>query len=310
MTSILFLDIDDVLLTGRSHALPANIARREALHATKGVGLTLLESQPATFDPVAVAWLNRLAQLTGAKIVVHSSWRKSVGNRETVEHLISQGVEAAYLHSRPYCQWKFTSPKIHDISLWLDSAEERGEIIEQFVVIDDSEVWRSSEDTISAVYEEVHVGDDGRPFDPVLRHPQSLMVQVDPAVGFSPADYRKALDFFGVTDPLFEKSRTTRIERTLSRAEFSSYETNDRLVLLMIDGVAFTYIGAGLTECPTLPEVVVPQAEIDRLREDLPSWPERAYAPDFEDEKLVGRILAGDREALAELRRVSKGRSW
>ncbi|RAU20746.1 hypothetical protein CU669_16820 [Paramagnetospirillum kuznetsovii] len=305
MTKIAFLDIDDVILTGRAHALPANIARLEAFRATDGVGLTLLESQPATFDPVAVAWLNRLAQLSGAKIVVHSSWRKSVGDRETVAHLISQGVEAAYLHEKPCCPWKFTSPKIHDISLWLDSAEERGEVIEQFVVIDDSDVWRSSESD-----EPSDLDDDGRPYSPMARHPQGLMVQVDPAVGFSPADYRKALDFFGVEDPLFDQSRTIRIERTLSRAEFSSYESNDRLVVLLIDNVPFTYIGGGMTECPTVPEVVVPQAEIDRLREDLPSWPERAWAPDFEDEKLVDRILAGDREALAELRRISKVRIW
>lgn len=94
---ILMLDIDGVLLSGRALLLPGNAhywaeARANNRHSIRADALR------AVFDPTAVSLVNRLCAVTGAKIVVHSNWRKTVGLDETRAMVIEQGIEASHLH--------------------------------------------------------------------------------------------------------------------------------------------------------------------------------------------------------------------
>lgn len=94
---ILMLDIDGVLLSGRSLLLPGNAhywaeARANDRHSIRADALR------AVFDPTAVALVNRLCTVAGAKVVIHSNWRKTVGLEETRAKLMEQGIEASHLH--------------------------------------------------------------------------------------------------------------------------------------------------------------------------------------------------------------------
>lgn len=78
----LFLDIDGVLCTERSHFA--------------------IEPQPGglmvALDPVGVQLLNRICERTTAKIVISSSWRTIYGVHETQCHLRAAGLHMRHLN--------------------------------------------------------------------------------------------------------------------------------------------------------------------------------------------------------------------
>lgn len=93
---ILMLDIDGVLLSGRALLLPGNghywaEDRANDRHSIRADALR------AVFDPTAVALVNRLCAVAGAKVVIHSNWRKTVGLEETRAKLMEQGIEESHL---------------------------------------------------------------------------------------------------------------------------------------------------------------------------------------------------------------------
>lgn len=95
---ILMLDIDGVLLSGRAMLLPGNEHKLGQRRVTAGQHSVRDEALKAAFDPAAVALVNRICRVAGAKIVVHSNWRKSVGLAETRTKLIEQGIAEDLLH--------------------------------------------------------------------------------------------------------------------------------------------------------------------------------------------------------------------
>jgi HAD domain in Swiss Army Knife RNA repair proteins len=137
---ILFLDIDGVLLSGRAWLLPAN----QNLHA-KGTGLsrrqfTEMIGHDAVFDPCAVALVARICEVTGAQIVVASSWRYTVGLEQTRAKLLEQGLPEVLFHEDWSCPMaRFSSPvKYADITYWL---EEHGVThYGTWLVLDDEDV--------------------------------------------------------------------------------------------------------------------------------------------------------------------------
>ena len=112
---VIFLDIDGVLLTGRAWEMPVNAAARElARRDPEAAALA------ATFDPRAVRLLNGLVADTGAKLVIASHWRYSVGTTETLAKVIAQGVPAGRFHEEWCCPVNpFRRDKWHDIRDWL-----------------------------------------------------------------------------------------------------------------------------------------------------------------------------------------------
>ncbi len=95
---VIFLYIDGVLLTGRAWDMPVNAAAREL--ARRDPEAAALAS---TFDPRAVRLLNLLVADTGAKLVISSTWRYTVGPDETLAKLVAQGVPAGSFHTEWCC---------------------------------------------------------------------------------------------------------------------------------------------------------------------------------------------------------------
>lgn len=122
---ILFLDIDGVLLPGRANWLPT---QTKPIHTV--------------FDPCAVAIVNRICKDTGAQIVIHSSWVRSMalvsahceGQPATVkEHMINQGINPQYFHEDDICPWKMSGDRWNAIYSWLNSHHD----VDSWVAVDD-----------------------------------------------------------------------------------------------------------------------------------------------------------------------------
>ena len=112
---ILFLDIDGVLLTGRAWAMAVNAEARELARRDPEAA-----AHAATFDANAVRLLVGLVEETGAKLVVASRWRYSVGPEETLAKLVAQGVAASIFHADWCCPMnRIRQEKCHDILQWL-----------------------------------------------------------------------------------------------------------------------------------------------------------------------------------------------
>lgn len=181
MIRIVFIDIDDVLLTARAHALPENAARIERMEAGGAYGLDLFGALPIAFDPCAVAWLNRIVAVAGAKIVVHSSWRGHFSDVQIRGHLLSQGIPAASLHSDLCCPGGPMTSKAEDICLWLQ--EHPG--VDAWVAFDDDPNVAKGVKRLKLAGGEV--------------------VTVNPRCGLGPGDHARALRVFGVADLLPRK---------------------------------------------------------------------------------------------------------
>lgn len=166
---VVFLDIDDVLLTSRAYALAENLARIERMEL------------PTTFDPVAVAWLVRLCRLAAARVVVHSSWRGHIGTDETIAHLAGQGIEPGLFHRVPACPCTPLSTKAEDIRAWLEACG-----ADDWVVLDDAKSLGKAL---------LRSGVTGR----------GLFLHVNPAAGFGPSDYWRAMRHFGAVDPILKQ---------------------------------------------------------------------------------------------------------
>lgn len=166
---ILFLDIDGVILPTRMWAAPGNI--------------DLLEIEPSVrapqviFDPGAIGLLNRIAQRSGAKFVLHSNWRRTwPGERASLQdRLVCSGLAQENWHAFwavPTCESK---DKAQEISAWL---LEHGQGVRQCLIVDDAPIT-----TVSA--------------------PGSVEIaQLRPTKdeGMGMREYRAALKFFGISD--------------------------------------------------------------------------------------------------------------
>lgn len=114
---IIFLDIDGVVLPNRADFLP---------NQTKPI--------VKIFDPCAVALLNRACHERKYKIVIHSSWLRFLGEKETLEHCIEQGIKKGHFHETdPMCSgklhWRYD--RIDD---WLSRHKE---VTNKYWILDD-----------------------------------------------------------------------------------------------------------------------------------------------------------------------------
>lgn len=118
MSKIIFLDIDGPLIPGRALYMPTQ---------AKG-GMSVM-----VFDPCAVGWLNHICQHKGWRIVIHSSWLKYFGERETYQHCLAQGLKAQYFHKDAWCSgeinWRYTR-----VSKWLSDHSNE---VTKYVILDD-----------------------------------------------------------------------------------------------------------------------------------------------------------------------------
>lgn len=115
---IVFLDIDDVLVaTPAAMALEENQRRLAAVQADPLLPRTLA-NYPTLPDPAAIERLVGLLEATQARVVLISSWRRSVPKADLRAWLEEAGL-GPWLHEDWRADWKLTSAKVHDISFWL-----------------------------------------------------------------------------------------------------------------------------------------------------------------------------------------------
>ncbi len=182
----LFLDIDGCMLPGRARVLPENLRRLGSLVDSVSKKLPRSERYPVDFDPVAVALVNRLCELSDARIVIHSDWRRVSKRNWLHQHLIAQGIQPDHLHEHWFAlMCGLNSSKDEDINLWISKHRP-----ESFVIIDDHPVGSYSDETLN-----------------------KRQVLVDGTEGFLLRDYAKALDLLETEDPDLVAEHSRRIQK-------------------------------------------------------------------------------------------------
>lgn len=191
---IIFLDIDGVLLSGKALLMPQNMMAKKKLRESddaKSRHTKVKEfAMSSQFDPCAIALVNRLAEVSGAKIVVQSNWRRNIGFDETKEKLIEQGILPTHFHEDWVCMIRgFSSEKIHDMYEWMsqhnisinDKKDDYVLYETQYVVLDDQVNY--------------------------MHYKDGYWVDTDFNEGFSVNDYRIACGLLGADDPAMDVYR-------------------------------------------------------------------------------------------------------
>lgn len=130
MQKILFLDIDGPLIPSRMYKAPG-------------------QTRPwvTMFDPAAVGMLNTIADKTGCKFVVHSSWVATtfhydmLPNTKTpvLDHMINQGILADHFHDDWVAQYTFSGNRWHAIADWIINWQDDG-IKTDYLILDDADM--------------------------------------------------------------------------------------------------------------------------------------------------------------------------
>ena len=226
---ILFLDIDGVLASGRSWLLPENAAlikemsSREVRHARrKEMALA------TTFDPCAIALVNRLCDVTSCRIVIHSYWRRTVGGVETRGKLIEQGIKAEHFHDNAVCPMWASSEKVHDINGWLDDNRvterpEEPEFMYSFQAVLNEETERARDDYHAKLNDHgiTFVVIDDEHINPY--QPNFPQVKTDFAEGLTVRDYRIACAVLGASDPMMGVHPVSSDDTARVLAAFENY---------------------------------------------------------------------------------------
>lgn len=127
MNTVIFLDIDGVLVTSRSHAAFGLVEQR----------LPFMNA----FDPVAVNLIQALCVQANAKIVISSTWRFSVSKTMLLEHFHNQHFDLSrFLVNGPHWETPrlFSEGRTAEITLWLEDNDPDGEL--DFLIVDDATI--------------------------------------------------------------------------------------------------------------------------------------------------------------------------
>jgi HAD domain in Swiss Army Knife RNA repair proteins len=91
----------------------------------------------SVFDPVAVSLVNNLCEEHGWKVVLHSSWVRIMGGKNTYDHCVSQGIKAENFHEDAWCDenidWRYTR-----VAKWL---KEHPDVTTYAMVDDEPYKW-------------------------------------------------------------------------------------------------------------------------------------------------------------------------
>lgn len=168
-TRIIFQDFDGVFNSVRSAVATQKVGR-----VSQVVKDQLLGNQiESGFDAIAVALVRRLAELSGAKIVISSAWRFNMNL------LAIRGMFASEFG------WPSGSEQLIIGTTPRTTDAKRGEEIEQWI----------EENTVGVQNFEYVIIDDS---SDLLDHQFKRFVQVDPYEGFLLKDYKKALALFNL----------------------------------------------------------------------------------------------------------------
>lgn len=126
---VLFLDIDGVINTQRSVSNPR----------VQPEGFTANLYGVSKLDPICVARLNKLLEITQASVVISSSWRLLFDDvKDLAKYLTSEGVVANIIDKTPrwaksYIPGQMKYGRGLEIQEWLDEHPE----VTKFVILDD-----------------------------------------------------------------------------------------------------------------------------------------------------------------------------
>lgn len=209
---IIFLDIDGVLYSGRAAVLPANLQLAAQQNDEDGRHSMRDIAEKCEFDPCAIALVNRLCARTGARIVVHSNWRRNVGGELTKRKLIEQGIDQGYLHDDWACPMKFSSSKGHDIHTWLDDHRakpmpERPEWMDDFDILFGRKKRTKAQEAEAEAFEAARI-DYGIQYivvddDEICGSSNDVQIRTDFFDGFDVGAYRIALSLLDGEDRQF-----------------------------------------------------------------------------------------------------------
>lgn len=186
---IIFLDIDGTILPESNHQFHDSVVLYKKLLKNAGE-LSHEELQKALreynlnipFSQHAIFFINRLCEKTGAKIVVHSNWKKYFSEEELQNKFIREGIDIKYFHEDFICYPRgFTSQKIHDLLNWITCREEETGCKIKGIVFDNHHIYQSYQ----------------FPEDDIIQ------VIVDEYDGIKTNNYRIAAGFFGLEDSKF-----------------------------------------------------------------------------------------------------------
>lgn len=112
---VLFLDIDGPMIPGRAYDMPGQ---------TRPVVMN--------FDPCAVGLLNTFCGKRGWRIVLHTSWLRVFGEKETYEHCLAQKLDPQYFAKDAWCSgeinWRYSR-----VAKYLESHPE----VTHYLILDD-----------------------------------------------------------------------------------------------------------------------------------------------------------------------------
>lgn len=118
MCKVIFLDIDGPMISERACLLPKTRKNR-------------------LFDPVAVAMVNTMIAVSGAKLVLSSSWGNKYSKSAMTKLLKRNGFIAVDWHKDWITEKKFTSERFHEISWWIADHEDE---LTHWLTIDDANI--------------------------------------------------------------------------------------------------------------------------------------------------------------------------
>lgn len=113
---IIFLDFDGPMIPGRSYILPGN---RKTGHVV------------TQFDPIAAMWVEALLRVSGAKLVISSTWRR-MGQNAIRSLLLMNNIDPSHLHEE-WCTPQRVLRRSKEIEAWLASHPE----VTHYAAIDD-----------------------------------------------------------------------------------------------------------------------------------------------------------------------------
>jgi hypothetical protein len=291
---IVFLDIDGVLLTRRAFALPANEALyREAIGLDKEAAGAHRRTIPSrvSFDPTSVALLTRLCERSGAKIVIHSNWRRNVGSKETKNALVANGIPENLFHGDFACSFRRSSEKGHDIIDWL---------LDHRTVFPERAPPTRTNNIIGKTRERKENDDRGFPY--VIIDDEALgsgffelerrTIRTDMDDGLSPKTYRIALAMLGGTDPEYG-------------ADPLAPEILDKVLKAfggsMIDAVEWLYGPPPEKRCGRRPP------NLEGIRKDAEAM--RLFGYGYDPDAAAARIAKAFDDALVRIAKETKRRN-
>jgi hypothetical protein len=212
LLKIIFLDIDGVLLTKKSHLLDSNLSIYNEMGIDKIENGREYHNQllkyalEAEFDNNAIMLLNRLCEKTNARIVIHSNWRRSYKFDVVKNKLIKEGILEKHFHEDFYCRIRgMSSEKADDILYWLDLHRTTPDVEETFDF--NTELNKNNINKHHDIYNcygiKYIIIDDISVFRMKDSNLNSMEIRTDEFEGFTTEDYRIACGFLDGIDPPF-----------------------------------------------------------------------------------------------------------